>query len=542
MPRDALLPHRPRRSPPRRGRGRRSPSRPLCQHYRAELAATRPRRRTRRPPPPRSASGPRSAGSPAITARSAANAVPSTFLSGPAAGRVRRHRASASASSRRTTRASPPRSTTGDSRRRQLTAAVEQTCCAGQPAQQQAFGGPRSFFESLFGPPRERAGPAAARAGRPDADQPAGRRAAGPRLGPSAADASSAFAPATASSSRSQRARRTRRTPTRCARPSARAPRPTPSRCQASDDAIRRAVSLKGRPYATMPTPSSSSELRRAPAPASGGRELGRCSCGRPKHARPAPRRRHRHRGEGGGAVAAEDRAGPGEPGQVKPQAKPEVKPEAKPDAKAIEAEDKAAAEIGAAAPTASRGIRRHRPAIDRDRPRHPEDRGHQARGDGAERHQAHGPHHRAEHHPGAGSAQAVGARDLLRPALLRAGRGLAPGRSAAAGRQFRPVLAARQREPQRHEQRLALAPVAAFTRLRPGLPGAGVPGRAAAAAAAAAAAKAAIGDRGLDRAGDDRPPFRGLAHLARGCLRTASQNASPPPMSERREPSRTAS
>ena len=129
-----------------------------------------------------------------------------------------------------------PGSTTGDSRRRQLIAAVQQTCGAGQPAQQQAFGGPRGFFESLFGPPRERAVPPQTvpegHARRHPAE--AGRRAAGSASAPSAAAGSPACAPATASSSRSPTRPAAARTPTRCARPSARAPRPRPSRCRAA--------------------------------------------------------------------------------------------------------------------------------------------------------------------------------------------------------------------------------------------------------------------------------------------------------------------
>ncbi len=56
-------------------------------------------------------------------------------------------------------------------------------------------------------------------------------------------------------------------------------------------------------------------------------------------------------------------------PGQVKPQAKPEEKPEAKPDAKAIEAARQGRRRDRRRRPDRESGIRRHRPAIDRDRP-----------------------------------------------------------------------------------------------------------------------------------------------------------------------------
>jgi hypothetical protein len=334
----------------------------LCQQYRAELAAIE-----RGGGREASAAAERQRGEIArLTGyyRSiGCDRGPFTFLSGPApaecgAMRERIRQLEASYGS-----LAAQAATTGDSRRRQLASAVEQACGAGQPQQQQAaFGGPRSFFESLFGPPRGTPVPPQPVPGAtvPEGTLPApGDEQAGLGLGPlgggrlacvrtcdgyffplvnapggreNADDMCQALCPGTETQAFSM---------------------------PGSDDAIRRAISLKGRPYATMPT---AFKFQRSFDES--------CACKREEESwavllRRAESMLDQRRGDVIlTAEKAEELSRPkivqaqATPGQVKPQAKPEVKPEAKPeakpDAKAIEAEDKAAAEIGAAAPTAS--------------------------------------------------------------------------------------------------------------------------------------------------------------------------------------------
>lgn len=329
---------------------------PLCQQYRAELAAI-----DRGGGREASAAAERQRGEIArLTGyyRSiGCDRGPFTFLSGPAPAecgamsqRIRQLEANYASLAAQV-------STTGDSRRRQLTAAVEQACGAGQPAQQQAFGGPRSFFESLFGPPRNAPVPPQPVPGTmPDGVLPGpGDEQQGLGLGPLGGGRLACV-----------------RTCDGFFFPLVNAPggrENADDMCQAlcpgsetqafsmpgSDDAIRRAISLKGRPYATMPT---AFKFQRSFDKS--------CACKREGESwamllRQAESMLDQRRGDVIiTAEKAEELSRPkivqaqASPGQVKPQAKPEVKPEAKPDAKAIEAEDKAAAEIGAAAPTAS--------------------------------------------------------------------------------------------------------------------------------------------------------------------------------------------
>ncbi len=175
--------------------------------------------------------------------------------------------------------ASPPRfRRSGDeARRRQLTAAVEQTCGAGQPAQQQAFGGPRGFFESLFGAPRNAPVPPQPVPGTmPDGVLPEPGDEQRPRRSPARrrparlrADLRRLLLPARSAARRTRERRRD-------------VPGPLPGIGDAafsmpgSDDAICRAISLKGKPYTTLPTPSSYQKaLRRILRLQEGGRELG---------------------------------------------------------------------------------------------------------------------------------------------------------------------------------------------------------------------------------------------------------------------------
>lgn len=231
-----------------------------------------------------------------------------------------------------------------ETRRRQLAAAVEQTCNAPQ---QEASTGPRGFLESLFGPPP-------------------GTRTVPPQSVPEGPEGA---APAPGEEQPGQGPLGGRRLA--CVRscdgfffPLANAPGGRESAdemCQAlcpgaetqafampgSDDAISRAISLKGRPYAAMPTAFKFQKSFD-----------GSCTCKKDGETWSLLLRRAESmldQRKGDVIVTAQKAEELSRPKAIPVQLKkPDPKQDPKVDPKATEAEDKAAAEIGAAAPTAS--------------------------------------------------------------------------------------------------------------------------------------------------------------------------------------------
>jgi hypothetical protein len=120
-----------------------------------------------------------------------------------------------------------------------------------------------------------------------------------------------------------------------------------------TDDAISRAISLKGRPYASLP---AAFKFQRSFDES--------CACKKDGEnwaqlLRRAEAMLDQRRGDLiVTAQKAEELSRPKQLAQTQPNPppgrKPELKPESRPDPKAVEAEDRAQAEIGAAAPTAS--------------------------------------------------------------------------------------------------------------------------------------------------------------------------------------------
>jgi hypothetical protein len=321
---------------------------PLCQQYRAELAALD-----------------RGSGRPAAAAAERQRAEiarltsyyrsigcergPLTFLSGPAPAecgsigqRIRQLEASYGSLA-----AQADQTPGGEARRRQLVAAIDQTCNAPQ---QEAAGGARGFLESLFGPPSS---------GRP-VPPPGGGQGAAPENpdGTPLAPGEEGTGPL------GGRRLACVRTCDGFFFPLANAPggrENADDMCQAlcpgtetlafampsSDDAISRAISLRGRPYTALPT---AFKFQKSFDES--------CSCKKDGEnwsnllLRAESMLDQRKGDMIVTAQRAEELSRPKAiPVQLK---KPDPKADQKPDAKATEAEDKAAAEIGAAAPTAS--------------------------------------------------------------------------------------------------------------------------------------------------------------------------------------------
>src|SRR4051812_18311599 len=129
-----------------------------------------------------------------------------------------------------------------DVRRRELQAAIDQTCAAGQ-----ADSGPRGFFESLFGPPRGRAQDNPAGGAPPDiADMPEGDRPLGGGRLVCVRSCDGFFFPLSAAPGGRQNA-------DEMCQALCPGSETTAFSMSGSDDSLSRAVSLRGKPYATLP-------------------------------------------------------------------------------------------------------------------------------------------------------------------------------------------------------------------------------------------------------------------------------------------------
>lgn len=249
-----------------------------------------------------------------------------------------------------------------ESRRRQLMAAIDQTCNA--PQQTDA---PRGFLESLFGPPASRPVPpqnVPGQAALPPGAYPPGVVPPGTPLGPDGQPLTTNPDDPNAPVALGGRRLACVRTCDGFFFPLANNPggrENADDMCQAlcpgtetqafampgSDDAISRAISLRGKPYATMPT---AFKFQKSFDES--------CTCKKDGESwaillRRAESMLDQRRGDV--MVTAQKAEELSRPKLAQAQLPNAKKPEPpKPDAKAQEAEDKAAAELGASAPTAS--------------------------------------------------------------------------------------------------------------------------------------------------------------------------------------------